>query len=1077
MKRYNPSEIEPKWQAIWEQQHVNEVVVDPSKQKVYISGMFPYPSGAGMHTGHAFSYSIVDALARFHRQHGRNVLNPMGWDTFGLPAENYAIKTNTAPAIVTAENIANFKKQFKRMGVSIDWSRELNTSDPEYYRWTQWVFTKLFERGLAYQKESLQWWCPVDKTVLANEQVEGGHCWRCGSLVEKKSMKQWFFKITEYADALLDEIPDLDWPQKIKTAQTNWIGKSLGAEVEFAISPNTYRSYVMGQKNITSDDIETIGGTVHEITAQGHLCVTFPASSDDAFEQLIKDKMEPGFWNEYVGEKVVFIFKSDTDGLLRTEWDNNNELDILRLCEDYANAKFGGIKEMLEGNEWYTGHISDEVITVFTTRPDTLFGASFLVLAPEHQLSRQLATSEFKEAVDEYIDVSIKKSEIERSNDTKDKTGVFTGSYAINPATGEKIPIWIADYVLYGYGTGAIMAVPAHDERDNAFAEKFNLPIIQVVAPSLLDQENPPKAGKKDTDRNVVMCLIKHPTDGTYLTLRWNKFDWHNFVMGGIENGEDLETSARREIQEETGYTDLELVDTLPTVMNSKFYAAHKDVNRNILTRVLSFQLKSLDKVDTNRDQYEDFEAEWTKEEDLSLLKPVAELPHILRWLGGENVMHSGEGVLINSGSFDGKSTSDAREEIVAWLEQQGTGRSKVSYKMRDWLISRQRYWGAPIPIIHCPMHGAVAVPEDQLPVILPEVKDFAPKGNGKSALASVSEWVNTTCPTCGGPAVRETDTMDGYACSSWYLLRYADPKNNQQAWDPEVVNYWAPVDYYVGGDHAVAHLLYVRFWTHVFKDMGLTDFKEPIKKLIYHGYINAEDGTKMSKSKGNVIDPLDVINQGYGADALRTYLLFMGPVELDAAWDSRGIAGIYRFLNRIWVLAQEYQDSAKDYTANDSAVRRIQHKTIRKVTDDINRLSFNTAISTLMEYTNELYKLKVDGFSKDVWLEALQVMAQLIAPFAPHLSEELNNQLGKSELVQNLPWPIWDDNLIVEQTMTIIVQVNGKLRAKLVVAKDTDEEQIKQLALEDEHVASFVGDKKPAKVIYVPGRLVSIVV
>jgi leucyl-tRNA synthetase len=957
MKRYNPSEIEPKWQAVWEEQHVNEVTIDSSKPKVYISGMFPYPSGAGMHTGHAFSYSIVDALSRFHRQHGRNVLNPMGWDTFGLPAENYAIKTNTVPAIVTAENIANFKKQFKRMGVSIDWSRELNTSDPEYYRWTQWVFTKLFERGLAYQKESLQWWCPVDKTVLANEQVEGGHCWRCGSMVEKKSMKQWFFKITEYADALLDEIPDLDWPQKIKTAQTNWIGRSLGAEVEFRL-----------------------------------------------------------------------------DG-------------------------------------------RDDVITVFTTRPDTLFGATFVVLAPEHELARKLAIGEYADRVDEYIKSAVKKSEIERTNDTKDKTGVFTGSYAINPATGEKVPVWVADYVLNGYGTGAIMAVPAHDERDNAFAEKFNLPIIQVIAPSLLDQENPPQVGKKDTDRNVVMCLIKHPTDGTYLTLRWNKFDWHNLVMGGIEDGEDLEASARREIQEETGYTDLELVDTLPTVMNSKFYAAHKDVNRNIFTRVLSFQLKSLTQVETNREEHEDFETEWTKEEDLALLKPVSELPHILRWLGGENVMHTGEGVLINSGLFDGKSTSDVREEIVAWLEQQGTGRPKVSYKMRDWLISRQRYWGAPIPIIHCPKHGAVSVPEDQLPVVLPEVKDFAPKGNGKSALASVEDWVNTTCPTCGGAAKRETDTMDGYACSSWYLLRYADPKNNQQAWDPEIVNYWAPVDYYVGGDHAVAHLLYVRFWTHVFKDMGLTDFKEPVKKLIYHGYINAEDGTKMSKSKGNVIDPLDVIEQGYGADALRTYLLFMGPIELDAAWDSRGIAGIYRFLNRVWVLAQEYQDSAKDFEANDVAVRRAQHKTVRKVTEDINRLSFNTAISTLMEYTNELYKLKVDGFSKDVWLEALQVMTQLIAPFAPHLSEELNNQLGRSELVQNLPWPVWDDSLIAEQTMTVIVQVNGKLRAKLVVTKDTEESQIKQLALKDEHVASFVGDKKPTKVIYVPGRLVSIVV
>jgi len=925
MKRYNPSEIEPKWQAIWEEQHVNEVTIDPSKPKVYISGMFPYPSGAGMHTGHAFSYSIVDALARFHRQHGRNVLNPMGWDTFGLPAENYAIKTNTAPAIVTAENIANFKKQFKRMGVSIDWSREINTSDPEYYRWTQWVFTKLFERGLAYQKESLQWWCPVDKTVLANEQVEGGHCWRCGSQVEKKSMEQWFFKITEYADALLDEIPDLDWPQKIKTAQTNWIGKSLGAEVEFVVEPQSQpiadslkftqkltdlilagkktATIRYGTKNLKVGDIAEFLTRIDQNTVTGPF-----ASAKITNARRMPLSEVPIDLDGHEGYPTKEAQLASYKGY----YGNEIELDSMFTVYDF---------ELIE---------TSSVITVFTTRPDTLFGASFLVLAPEHQLSRQLATPEFKEAVDEYIDSSVKKSEIERMNDTREKTGVFTGSYAINPASGEKVPVWVADYVLSGYGTGAVMAVPAHDERDFEFAEKFGLPIIEVIE-------------KPDTD------------------------------------------------------TDTQV--------------------------------------------------------------------------------YHGEGLLVNSGRFDGKSTSDVREEIVAWLEQQGTGRPKVSYKMRDWLISRQRYWGAPIPIIHCSEHGAVAVPEDQLPVVLPEVKDFAPKGNGKSALAGVEDWVNTTCPTCGGAAKRETDTMDGYACSSWYLLRYADPKNSQQAWDPAIVNYWAPVDYYVGGDHAVAHLLYVRFWTHVFKDMGLTDFKEPVKKLIYHGYINAEDGTKMSKSKGNVIDPLDVIEQGYGADALRTYLLFMGPIELDAAWDSHSIAGIYRFLNRVWVLAQEYQDSAKDFEANDVAVRRAQHKTVRKVTEDINRLSFNTAISSLMEYTNELYKLKVDGFSKDVWLEALQAMAQLIAPFAPHLSEELNNQLGKSELVQNLPWPVWDDSLIAEQTMTVIVQVNGKLRAKLVVAKDTDEAKIKQLALEDEHVASFVGDKKPAKVIYVPGRLVSIVV
>lgn len=810
MKRYNPSEIEPKWQKVWEDDKVNQVTVDDTRQKIYISPMFPYPSGTGMHTGHAYEHSIVDAIARFHRQLGKNVMNPMGWDAFGLPTENFAIKTGTSPVDATNNFIDNFKRQIKRLGSSIDWSREINTSDPEYYRWTQWIFTKLFERDLAYQKEALQWWCPVDKTVLANEQVINGRCWRCGSIVEKKSMNQWFFKITDYADALLDEIPDLDWPDKIKTAQTNWIGKSVGAEINFKISD------------------------------------------------------------------------------------------------------------------------SDETISVFSTRPDTIFGATFIVLAPEHSLAKKLLTPEYKEFGEGYIKDAVKNSEIDRLNETREKSGVFTGSFAINPATGSEIPIWIADYVLGGYGTGAIMAVPAHDERDNEFAEKFELPIVQVV-------EKP----SKDSDAGL----------------------------------------------------------------------------------------------------------------------------------------YTGEGVLVNSGQYNGTRSEDAREQIVSWLEQQNLGRSKTTYKMHDWLISRQRYWGAPIPIIHCPDHGAVAVPADQLPVVLPEIEDYAPKGDGLSALARATDWVNTTCPTCGGPAKRETDTMDGYACSSWYLLRYTDPNNDEQAWDPAMANYWAPVDYYVGGDHAVAHLLYVRFWTHVFNDMGLTDFKEPVKKLVYHGYINAEDGRKMSKSLGNVIDPLDIIDKGYGADALRTYVLFMGPIELDAAWDSRGIAGVYRFLNRVWVLTQEFIESDKNFTGNDDAVRKLRHVTTRKVTDNINRLSFNTAISALMEYTNELYKLKIKGFSNEVWLDALRTLSQLISPFAPHLGEELNQELGGEKLVQNTDWPVWDNKFIVSDTITVIVQVNGKLRAKLTVDKDISKDDVEKLALENENVAIFVGNKKPSKVIYVPGRLVSIVV
>ncbi len=816
MERYNPSVIEPKWQHIWEDQKANEVDVNTSKVKTYVAGMFPYPSGAGMHTGHAFGYSIVDVLARFYRQHGHNVLNPMGWDTFGLPAENYAIKTGRQPSEVTAENIANFKKQFKRMGMSIDWSREFNTSDPEYYRWTQWVFTKLFERGLAYQKESLQWWCPVDKTVLANEQVEGGHCWRCGSLVEKKSMKQWFFKITEYADALLDEIEDLDWPQKIKTAQTNWIGKSEGAEIIWRV----------------------------------------------------------------------------TDA---------------------------------EGNE--TG----EQVTTFTTRTDTIPGVTFIVIAPESPLVDGLTSEAQKEAVDDYRKATAKKSDIQRQ-ENKEKTGVLTGSYAKNPFNGMIVPIFIADYVLAGYGTGVVMGMGGHDQRDFEFSQVHKLPIIETTEiPESYDKES-----------------------------------------GQVWNG---------------------------------------------------------------------------------------------------------SGVQVNSGEeFDGKQNSEVAELMLQKLAEEGVATPKTMYKMRDWLISRQRYWGAPIPIIHCAEHGAVAVPENQLPVVLPEIADFAPKGDGKSALARAEDWVHTTCPECGGPALRETDTMDGYACSSWYLLRYADPHNAEAAWDTEKINYWNPLEFYVGGDHAVAHLLYVRFWTHVFHDMKLIDFKEPVKKLVYHGYINAEDGTKMSKSKGNVVDPLDVIEQGYGADALRSYLLFMGPIELDASWDSRGIAGVYRFLNRIWTVVQEFKTAEKTVTKNDAALQVAQHKTIRKVTDDIRRLSFNTAISALMEYVNELYKYKVDGYSEEAWKNALTALIQMVAPIAPHLADELWSQLGNDGLVQNASWPEWDEALLVEDTITIAVQVNGKLRGEIHIGKDEAEDEVKAKALVHENVTKFVtGD--PKKVIYVAGRLVSIVV
>jgi len=812
MKRYNPIEIEAKWQKKWDDSKLYEVKADHSKQKMYISGMFPYPSGAGLHTGHARSYTIVDSIARFYRQKGKNVLNPIGWDTFGLPAENYAIKTGISPQEATKTNIANFKKQFKRLGISIDWSREINTSNPEYYKWTQWIFRELYKKGLAYRKESYQWWCDNDKTVLANEQVENGRCWRCGEEVTKKRMTQWFFRITAYADELLEDIDNLDWPEKIKTMQRNWIGKSKGAEIEF----------------------EVAGG----------------------------------------------------------------------------NAK-------------------GEKIKVFTTRPDTLFGATFLTVAPEHPLLDKLVNDLTKDKVEEYKKESLKKTEIERQ-ENKQKTGIFTGSYVVNPANGKRIPVWVSDYVLGGYGEGAVMAVPAHDERDYEFAKKFDLDIVKVV-------EKP--EGVADDD-----------------------------------------------------------------------------------------------------------------------------------------ICYHGEGVIVNSGDFDGQNSADVREQVLSWLEEKEIGRSKTTYKMRDWLISRQRYWGCPIPIAYDKDGNEHLIPEEQLPVMLPTLTDFKPDDSGKSALAKSEEFMHVEVN--GKKMVRETDTMDGYACSSWYLLRYADPRNSERAWDPELVNYWAPVDYYVGGDHAVAHLLYVRFWTHVFKDLGLTNFSEPVKKLLYHGYINAEDGSKMSKSKGNTIDPLEVIDQGYGADSLRTYEMFIAPYEIDASWDSRGIAGVYRFLNRVWVLVQEFIESEKsiENLSNFEEVQKSRHKTIKKVTEDFHRESLNTAVAALMEFVNDLYKFKLEGFSED-WRQVLEDLLKMLMPFAPHISSELWQQLGNNNFIEESGWPEWDEEMLKTSEIQIVVQVNGKLRGKIKISTELEKQQILEKAKQEENVAKFLADKEIIKEIVVPGKLINFVV
>ena len=831
MKRYNPTEIEKKWQDKWEADgtYVTDLS-DTMRPKYYSLSMLPGITGAGIHIGHGRTFQFADIKARLKRQQGYNTYHPIGWDSFGLPVENYAIKVGKTPRVAHDEAKAHFIAQLKRLGFSYDWSKEISTADPEYYKWTQWIFTQLYKHDLAYQKEQPQWWCDTDNTVLANEQVEGGKCWRCGNPVTKRNLKQWFFRITAYADEILEATDDLDWTEMVKTMQKNWIGRSVGAEVDFAVS---------GQ---------------------------------------------------------------------------------------------------------------DAIITVFTTRPDTLFGASYVALAPEHPLVSQLVNADTRAKVEAYVQAAQQKSDVERQ-ENKDKSGVFTGSYVINPVNGQKLPIWVADYVLSGYGTGAVMAVPAHDERDFAFAEKFDLPIVQVV--------------DKPEDSADIGC-------------------------------------------------------------------------------------------------------------------------------------YTGEGELINSGQFDGTRSEDAREQIVAWLEQQGSGRGKTTYKMRDWLISRQRYWGAPIPMVHVDGFEPIAVADECLPVILPEVENFKPTGGNTSVLAQVDDWVRVWVDVETGKTVpitepkpagdnwhegrRETDTLDGYACSSWYFLRYLDPHNDQQAWNPELIKHWAPVDYYNGADHAVAHLLYSRFWMRFFYKLGLVPTPEPFKRMMYNAYIMAPDGQKMSKSKGNVIDPMEIMDSGYGADALRVYEMFIAPYDMDAPWDTRGVPGTYRFLNRVWNLVQEFIESAASPLEGDGAdseILRLVHSTIKKVTLDIEDEKFNTAVAAMMEMVNGLYKIKESHSiqASAIWRFTLESLLQILAPFAPHITEELWQELGHADTIHVNHWPKWDEKYLVSDVMTIIVQVNGKLRSKLKLPVDTDRQGVEEAALADENVQKFTNNKPPKKMVYVPGKLVNIVV
>ncbi|QFL12570.1 leucine--tRNA ligase [Staphylococcus aureus] len=803
MLNYNHNQIEKKWQDYWDENKTFKTNDNLGQKKFYALDMFPYPSGAGLHVGHPEGYTATDIISRYKRMQGYNVLHPMGWDAFGLPAEQYALDTGNDPREFTKKNIQTFKRQIKELGFSYDWDREVNTTDPKYYKWTQWIFIQLYNKGLAYVDEVAVNWCPALGTVLSNEEVIDGVSERGGHPVYRKPMKQWVLKITEYADQLLADLDDLDWPESLKDMQRNWIGRSEGAKVSF--------------------DVDNTEGKVE----------------------------------------------------------------------------------------------------VFTTRPDTIYGASFLVLSPEHALVNSITTDEYKEKVKAYQTEASKKSDLERTDLAKDKSGVFTGAYATNPLSGEKVQIWIADYVLSTYGTGAIMAVPAHDDRDYEFAKKFDLPIIEV-----------------------------------------------------IEGGN----------VEEAAYT--------------------------------------------------------------------------------------GEGKHINSGELDGLENEAAITKAIQLLEQKGAGEKKVNYKLRDWLFSRQRYWGEPIPVIHWEDGTMTTVPEEELPLLLPETDEIKPSGTGESPLANIDSFVNVVDEKTGMKGRRETNTMPQWAGSCWYYLRYIDPKNENMLADPEKLKHWLPVDLYIGGvEHAVLHLLYARFWHKVLYDLAIVPTKEPFQKLFNQGMILGEGNEKMSKSKGNVINPDDIV-QSHGADTLRLYEMFMGPLDAAIAWSEKGLDGSRRFLDRVWRLMvnEDGTLSSKIVTTNNKSLDKVYNQTVKKVTEDFETLGFNTAISQLMVFINECYKVD------EVYKPYIEGFVKMLAPIAPHIGEELWSKLGHEESITYQPWPTYDEALLVDDEVEIVVQVNGKLRAKIKIAKDTSKEEMQEIALSNDNVKASIEGKDIMKVIAVPQKLVNIV-
>lgn len=939
---YDHSSIDPKWQKRWEDEKIFHAQTGSSKEKYYLLVEFPYPSGAGLHVGHPRSYTALDVIARKKRMEGKNVLFPMGWDAFGLPTENFAIKTGIHPAVVTKQNVDTFRRQLKSIGFSFDWSREINTTDPSYYKWTQWMFLEFFKAGLAYKAKMAINWCPKCKIGLANEEVVGGACERCGGPVEKREKEQWMIAITKYADRLLEDLKDVDYLPKIKRQQEEWIGRSEGAELDFVL--------------------------------------------------------EHG-----------------------------------------------------------------KTITVFTTRPDTLFGVTYVVLSPEHQLVAEIVTDEQRSAVETYVASARAKSDIERGDDTKAKTGVFTGAYAVNPVNGERVPVWVADYVLPHYGTGAVMAVPAHDERDLAFATKFNLPVKAVVEPLFTKEGDAIDAVRADlpfVERNAVVCVVKHWSEEKYLISLYKASGWRGFVIGGIEDGEKPEEAGAREVTEETGYKNVRFMKSLGGVVNAQFYHAVKNVNRWAKFQGLLFELTDGERSEIAADEKALADLEWVDAEKVMDYLTATDIKCIWSRVINSNACSTEKGILVNSGEFSGKTSDEAQEGII----EKAGGRKKVTYRLRDWVFSRQRYWGEPIPLVHCEEHGWVAVPVEQLPVKLPDVEKYEPTDTGESPLATIPEFVNTTCPTCGGPAKRETDTMPNWAGSSWYFLRYLDAHNDEAFASKEALKYWMPVDLYNGGmEHVTLHLLYSRFWNKFLFDRGHVPTSEPYVRRHSHGLIMSDDGTKMAKSKGNVVNPDEIVRE-HGADTLRVYELFMGPFEEPVPWSTNGVIGVRRFLEKTMRLSE------KIVVAEKAEVTKALHQTIAKITTDIEGFHFNTAIAALMTFVNTV---QANG---GMTSESFKQFLRLLVPFAPHVANELWEQMGQVDFAEVQSWPTADRALAEESEATVAVQVNGKLRGTITISVDASQDDVVAKARAEENVVKYLSSD-PKKTVYVKGKLVNFVV